>query len=68
MNDPLSAIAECRRLMGVARGDWQARVEATHKMSADAEDFLVSVLLDAYEGDSRVFSKSWTFRFPRDLV
>jgi putative CocE/NonD family hydrolase len=67
-NDPLSAIAECRRLMGVARGDWQARVEATHTMSADAQDFLVSVLLDAYEGDSRMFSKSWTFRFPRDQV
>jgi putative CocE/NonD family hydrolase len=66
--DPLSATARCYRTMAVGRGDWQSKVEVTHTLTADAGSFLVSVLLDAYEGDRRVFDKSWTFKAPRDLV
>jgi putative CocE/NonD family hydrolase len=66
--DPLSASAQCSRVMGVARGDWRPRVEMTHTLTADKDAFLASVVLDAYEADSRVFNKTWTFRFPRDLV
>ena len=67
-DDPLSATAQCNRTMAVGRGNRRLRVEATHTMTADRDTFLVSVVLDAYEGQSRIFSKSWTFRAPRDLV
>lgn len=66
--DPLSAQVRCERVIKIGRGDWQTRVETSSVMSADAETFYVTNLLDAYEGNTRVFTKTWTFRVPRDLV
>lgn len=66
--DPLSANVRCDRTIGIARGDWRTRVETTSTMSADAETFRVSNVLDAYEGNTRIFNKSCTFTVPRDLV
>ena len=37
-------------------------------MTADTETFYVTNLLEAYEGETRVFAKTWTFQAPRDLV
>jgi hypothetical protein len=37
-------------------------------MTGDAESFHVTTALDVYEGDARVFARTWTFRFPRDNV
>lgn len=37
-------------------------------MSADAETFHVANVLEAYEGDVRVFTKAREFTVPRDLV
>lgn len=67
-DDPLSAGVRCERVIKVGRGDWQTRVETSSEMSATAEDFLVTNLLNAYEGNTRVFTKSWTATIPRDLV
>ena len=41
---------------------------ATSTMSAGAETFTVTNVLDAYEGDTRVFTKTRSFQVPRDLV
>ena len=32
------------------------------------EDFVISATLDAYEGDTRVFTRTWDGRVPRKLV
>jgi hypothetical protein len=37
-------------------------------MRVTASDFLISGLLDAYEGEGRVFSKEWNCTIPRDHV
>jgi hypothetical protein len=37
-------------------------------MTADAESFHVTNTLDAYEGATRVFAKTWSCAVPRDLV
>ncbi len=37
-------------------------------MSADAESFGITSSLDAYEGETRVFARTWHFSTPRDLV
>jgi uncharacterized protein len=66
--DPLSASVRFRATSGVARGDWRTRAEVEAGMTCDAEAFHVTSQLDAYEGDSRVFTRTWAFRFPRDLV
>jgi hypothetical protein len=37
-------------------------------MSATAGEFLLTNLVEGYEGDRRVFAKSWRRSIPRDLV
>jgi hypothetical protein len=35
-------------------------------MTADATDYLLSTAIDAYEGDTRVHSRTFTSRVPRN--
>jgi uncharacterized protein len=64
--DPLSASVRCRCASTLARGDWHTRVETDSRMTATATDFLVTHALDAYEGDARVYARTWTLTIPRD--
>ncbi len=64
--DPLSAAVRCDRSVAISRNDWQTRVETTSMMSGDATSFRVSNVLDAYEGNARVFLKTWHLSVPRD--
>lgn len=66
--DPLSASVRCDRLLEYQREAWRVRIETTSTMTADAANFHVTNILNAYEGDTRVFAKTWTFSVPRDLV
>ena len=66
--DPLSAAVRCERSVTVGRGDWQTRVETVSTMTADADAFHVTNALDAYEGDQRVFAKTWSATIARDGV
>jgi hypothetical protein len=65
---PLSARLRCERTFGLSRGDWRVRVETVSTMTSDAETFHVDDRLEAYEGDRRVFVKTWDRTFPRDHV
>jgi hypothetical protein len=56
----------CTSALG--RGDWQTRVETDNRMSCTATEFLVDQRLEAFEGEERVYSRSWELRFPRDGV
>jgi uncharacterized protein len=66
--DPLSTSQHIRTVIEYQRDEWRVRVEADSMMSADATHFHVSNQMDAYEGDARVFTKSWTKAIPRDYV
>jgi uncharacterized protein len=66
--DPLSAGVRVRCESTLAREDWHTRVETDSRMTATASEFLVSHALDAYEGDERVYARTWTLTFPRDGV
>jgi putative CocE/NonD family hydrolase len=66
--DPLSAALRCEWRMGVGRGEWQTRVETSSVLTADADRFHVTSLVDAFEGNARVFTSARTFSVPRDLV
>jgi putative CocE/NonD family hydrolase len=66
--DPLSAEAGSEWSISVGRGGWGTRVETSSSMTADVEAFRVTNALDAYEGEARVFAKTWAFAVPRDLV
>lgn len=66
--DPLSARVAFAGTTGMARGDWRVRAEVRSEMRCDAHVLHVTSTLDAHEGDERVFSRTWTFAFPRDHV
>jgi predicted acyl esterase len=66
--DPLSAEVRCERLMRVGRGSWQVTMETTSTMTADEETFFITNVLEAYEGDVRVFARTWDHQIARDLV
>ena len=50
------------------RGDWEVRTETRTLVTSDEENFRIRADLDAWEGKSRVFSRSWDRVIPRDLV
>jgi hypothetical protein len=66
--DPLSAHVECRRVTSIGRGAWQVRVETVSTMTADADSFYVTNILEAFEGNGRVFAKTWDMKIARDLL
>ncbi len=66
--DPLSAGVRCEHLAKLRRGDWSVRIETTSTMTANADQFLVTNHLEAFEGNARVFTKTSDFAVPRDLV
>ena len=37
-------------------------------MTSDVDSFLLTDSVEAYEGDHRIFSRSWTKRIPRDHI
>jgi hypothetical protein len=67
-NDPLSAEVSCTGEMGLKRDEWDVRAETYSRMTADADHFYVTHVLDAYEGNVRVFNKTWHVKIPRRLV
>ena len=66
--DPLSAFMDCRRTEINGRGEVQTRVETHSTWSSDTTHFHLTNVLEGYEGDTRVFAKTWHATLPRDLV
>ena len=54
--------------MTFERRDWCVRTVTHAILTASSTHFRIQAELDAYEGDSRVFSKSWDKSIPRQLV
>ena len=67
-HDPLSARAEMRWKTSLARGEWRIRTETTTLQTASEQAFIITTALDAYEGETHIFSRSFSFEIPRDLV
>ncbi|RXV58535.1 peptidase S15 [Roseovarius sp. A46] len=51
---------------GLSRGDWSVRSETRTELRADAQDFIVTAELRAWEGDDLVAEKRWEERIARD--
>jgi putative CocE/NonD family hydrolase len=65
-DDPLSARVKCERRIELRRGDWSTRIEVRAVMSADARDYRVRSVIDAYEGETRVSTREFESTIPRD--
>lgn len=64
--DSLRAVVRQERCF--ERDDWKVATVTRTTMTSNRTHFLIRATLDAYEGDARVFSKSWDESVPRDLV
>jgi len=67
-DEPLRTSHSIEAAIGYSRPGWRARIETRTSMTSTQDEFLVSNALDAYEDEARVFSKTWSFRIPRDLT
>jgi hypothetical protein len=65
---PTSARVHCQRQIEISRGDWVTRVETSSVMTGDPDHFYLTNVVDAYEGQVRVFTKSWTRKIRREMV
>ena len=66
--DPLSARAVHTWQQRLSRGDWQVRTEVHAEMTASASHLRLQARLTAYEGDEKVFERSFDDEVPRNFV
>lgn len=65
-DDPLSANASIAWRKEYARGDWNVSIHADTHMSVSKTHYLIKATLNAFEGDTKVFSNQWDCEIPRD--
>jgi len=58
----------CERTVVIARDGWRTRTETRSRMTSSADSFFLVNTVEAYEGTSQVFAKTWSATIPRDLV
>jgi hypothetical protein len=66
--DPLSAKVVCERRIEMRRGEWSTRIELKSTMTASARDYLVNTVIDAYERDTRVHTRTFVRTIPRNCT
>ena len=64
--DPASACATWHGWSRRKRGDWQVAVKAKMRVSLSKQSFHITSDLEAFEGERRIFSRSWNHEVPRD--
>jgi putative CocE/NonD family hydrolase len=67
-DDPSSATVDIASTRRVGRDGWRTRTETRTVMRATTTEFVVDAALDAFEGDTRIFSRNWHVRHKRDFV
>ena len=67
-NDPLAASVDMRWTVRYRRGDWRVRIMNRASMTSTEDRFLVTANIEAYEGETRVFSRSFDLDIPRDQI
>lgn len=67
-NDYSTLRGEVSQVRSFHRGSWNVRTETRTALTATRDHFLLRATLDAFEGEARVFARSWDERIPRDLV
>jgi len=66
--DPASARFWSNFEMSRQRGDWRIRTTTRTELRATVSHFVLSAALDAFEGEARVFTRSWHLAVPRDSL
>jgi len=64
-NDPASAKVTMVWTRSFGRGDWEVRTRVTARMAGQRDAFVIDQRLEAWEGATPVFDKSWHAKVPR---
>ncbi len=67
-NEPLSAVADLRRVQTMSREPWQIRIETQMRLSCTADAFLLQAGLRAFEAGNEVCCRAWNRSIRRDFV
>ena len=67
-DDPLSAKSEVAWSVRISRNEWNAETRTRTVLTSTATHFQLAATLDAFEGEKRIFSRSWNVEIPRDHV
>jgi hypothetical protein len=67
-DDDTSGSIETRYTFGWQRGPWRPRVIATSKIVTAKGDFHLQGEMTAYDGEEKVFTRSWERKIPRRFV
>lgn len=67
-DDFTSVGGESAWTMRFSRDDWDVRVETRTELRCSETEFFVDATLDGYEGERRVFSRTWNETLPRDSL
>jgi uncharacterized protein len=67
-DDPLSAVAEMRRVQTMSRDGWQIRIETQMRLSCTRDVFLLRASLRAWEGANEIWCRDWDRSIPREFL
>jgi hypothetical protein len=67
-DDPNSAEIEAEAVNSYRRGDWRIRLHAWSRGRSTPTHFLCEESFEAWDGDTKVFSKRWEKAIPRNLI
>jgi hypothetical protein len=67
-DSPLSASGKTHWTQTLSRNGWSVRTETSAEMRSDAENFMVSARIEAYEGENLVFERNFEEIIPRALL
>jgi putative CocE/NonD family hydrolase len=65
--DPLSARYLLTQSFDMGREGWRTRIETRTEMTSDADNFYIKCMLNAFDGDLPVYTKTWEQAIKRDL-
>ncbi|KUM23710.1 peptidase S15 [Mesorhizobium loti] len=67
-DDPLSATGSTHWTQTFSRDEWSVRTETFADMRCDAQNFILSARIEAYEDENLVFERDFEQTIPRALV
>jgi len=66
--DPLTATSTCEHSSAFKRGEWDIRIQTQATLTGDLTHFHLTNQVDAYEGEVRVFTRTWSKSILREFV
>ena len=67
-DDPLSARVDVDWTWTLRSGDWDVRTHTTGVVTCTLDSFEIDAGLEAFEGETRIFERTWKTSIPRDLL